>query len=128
MPSNQPHDALRRWGRWMGTFVGFPLAGVAARGVAGAIDTTTAAALGGLAGGVVLGAVQAALGIDRAERGRWIAATAVGLSAGLALGAEVVSHRTDASSLVVMGVISGAGVGLAQALSISMRGVDRVLW
>ncbi len=29
---------IKRWARWLGTFVGFPLAGVAARAVAGNID------------------------------------------------------------------------------------------
>ena len=38
---------LKRWARWLGTFIGFPLAGVAARVVAGNIDSVSAAALGG---------------------------------------------------------------------------------
>jgi hypothetical protein len=48
-------SALARWGRWLGSFVGFPLAGVTARLVAGNIDSATAAVFGGVAGGVVLG-------------------------------------------------------------------------
>ena len=44
----------KRWARWLGTFVGFPLAGVAARAVAGDIDTAGAAAMGGLVGGLSL--------------------------------------------------------------------------
>jgi hypothetical protein len=45
---------------------------------------------------------------------RWIPATAVGLAVGLALGAALVSYRTDITSLVVMGAVSGLGVGIAQ--------------
>ena len=120
---------FKKWGRWVGTFVGFPLAGVAARGVAGNIDAASAALIGGLAAGVVLGTVQAVVGgIDRKVWVRWIGATAAGFAAGLAAGAAAVGYRTDTASLVVMGAISGAGVGLAQALSIPMRRRDRARW
>jgi hypothetical protein len=120
---------VKRWARWLGTFVGFPLAGVAARVVAGNIDAAGAAAVGGLVGGVVLGAVQVGIGgIDAADRVRWIGATAAGLAVGLVLGAGAVGYRTDPASLVVMGAISGAAVGAAQSLSIPMRSLDRALW
>ena len=120
---------FKQWARWLGTFVGFPLAGVAARAVAGNIDTVGAAALGGLAGGAVLGAIQVGIGgIDAHQRMPWIAATAAGLAAGLTIGANTVDYRTDTASLVAMGAITGAMVGLAQALSVPMRMVDRVLW
>lgn len=126
--SEQAFD-WKRYGRWVGTFIGFPLAGVTARLVAGNIDSTGAAALGGLAGGAVLGAVQAGIaGLPAGERARWIGGTAVGLAAGLAVGATAVGFDTDAASLVAMGAISGAGVGIAQAIAGSMRMRDRVLW
>ena len=120
---------FKRWARWLGTFVGFPLAGVAARAVAGNIDALGAAAIGGLIGGVVLGAVQAVIGgIEPGGRLRWIGATAAGLAVGLTVGASAVSYHTDTASLVAMGAICGAAVGAAQALSIPMRRVDRILW
>lgn len=119
----------RRWARWVGTFVGFPLAGVTARLVAGDIDALGAAAVGGLAGGAVLGAVQVGIGgIPAGERARWIGATAVGLGVGLSAGAAAIDYDTDAASLVVMGAVSGGAVGLAQALAIPMAVVDRLLW
>jgi hypothetical protein len=97
--------------------------------VAGNIDSVRAAALGGLAGGAVLGAIQVGIGgIDAHQRLPWIAATAAGLAAGLTIGAGSVGFRTDTASLVAMGAITGAMVGLAQALSVPMRMVDRVLW
>ncbi len=121
--------ALGRWGRWLGTFVGFPLAGVTARLVAGNIDSAPAALVGGLAGGVALGTAQAFIaGVARPDRVRWIGATGLGLALGLAAGAATVDYRTDAASLVVMGAISGLAVGVAQALAASMRTLDRVLW
>jgi hypothetical protein len=119
----------RRWARWLGTFVGFPLAGVAARAVAGNIDSVGAAGVGGLVGGAILGAAQVGIGgIEAGGRGRWIGATAAGLAVGLAAGSRAVGFETDTASLVEMGAISGGVVGLAQAVAISMRPVDRVLW
>jgi hypothetical protein len=117
------------WGRWLGSFIAFPLAGAAARAVAGNIDAAGAAVIGGLAGGVVLGALQAGIGgIGPDHRVRWIGATAAGFAVGLTAGAGLVGYRTDAASLVAMGAVSGAAVGVAQALSIPMGRVDRVLW
>lgn len=117
------------YGRWVGTFIGFPLAGVTARVVAGNIDSASAAAIGGLAGGAVLGAVQVGIaGIPSGDRARWIGGTAVGLAVGLTVGAAAVGFDTDTASLVAMGAISGAAVGMAQALSVPMGLRDRVLW
>ncbi len=122
----------KRYGRWVGTFIGFPLAGVTARLVAGNIDSATAAAMGGLAGGAVLGAVQVGIaGIPAGERARWIGGTAAGLAVGLTAGASAVGFDTDAASLVAMGALSGAGVGIAQALSMAPGSAtlrDRILW
>jgi hypothetical protein len=120
----------KRWGRWVGTFIAFPVAGLAARAVAGNIDTTTSALIGGLAGGAVLGGVQALItGMSATERTRWIGGTAVGLSLGLAAGASAAGFETDTASLAAMGAISGAGVGLAQALAmVPARRVDRLAW
>jgi len=102
---------------------------VTARLVAGDIDALGAAAVGGVAGGAVLGAVQVGIGgIPAGERIRWIGATAVGLGVGLSAGAAAVGYDTDTASLVTMGAVSGAAVGLAQALAIPMAAVDRVLW
>lgn len=121
--------AVKQWARWLGTFVGFPLAGVAARLVAGDIDDTWAAVLGGLVGGAVLGAVQAGIGgIAAGNRLRWTAGSSAGLAIGLGVGAGAVGFDTDTASLVALGAISGAAVGLAQALVVPMRTIDRVLW
>ena len=45
-------------GRWMTSFAGFPLGGLAAKVIAGPIDATTAALVGGAISGAVLGAAQ----------------------------------------------------------------------
>lgn len=117
------------WARWLATFIGFPAAGVVARLLVGDVDGLGAAVAGGLAGGFVLGGVQAIVGgVTTGQRVRWSVATAVGMGVGLAIGAGLVGYRTDTASLVTMGAICGAGVGLAQGLAVPMRSIDRGLW
>jgi hypothetical protein len=73
-----------------------------------------AAALNGVITGAGIGAAQWALLRRRDINVIWIAATALGMGAGLTTGAALVSYRTDITSLAVMGAISGIGVGVAQ--------------
>ena len=120
---------IMRWARWLATFVGFPVAGVVARVCVGDVDDLAAAAVGGLVGGAVLGAIQAFVGgIAPRDRLRWAVATACGLSIGLAAGMRLVDYGTDTASLVVMGAVCGAAVGLAQAVSVPMSARDRLMW
>jgi hypothetical protein len=119
----------RGWLRWVGSFIGFPLAGLAAKAVTGPIDSSAAAVVGGLAAGATLGAVQSlALRLDTRHRIAWTAATALGASAGLALGSTLVDFATDTSSLVAMGAITGVGIGLAQAAVMPGSPARRVTW
>jgi hypothetical protein len=119
----------RMLARWTATFVGFPLAGLAAKAAAGPIDSGAAAVVGGLAAGTVLGLVQSmALRTTTLQRIRWVVATALGMSAGLTVGAGIVDHATDTASLVVMGAFTGAGIGLAQALVMTGPAWRRVVW
>jgi hypothetical protein len=116
-PPVHQHPARRsfrpRW-RWMLIALAFPVAGLIGHLVAGRVDSLAAAILGGVVTGAGLGAAQWALLRRRGIGIRWIPATAAGLALGLAVGAAVVSYRTDITSLVVMGALSGLGVGLAQ--------------
>jgi hypothetical protein len=117
------------WARWLATFVGFPVGGFAARMLAGPVDDPTAAIASGLVVGVVLGAVQVGIGgIEPGGRTRWVTATATGMAVGLGLGARIVGFDTDTASLVAMGAISGAAVGVAQALSAPWRTTARIQW
>jgi hypothetical protein len=109
--------------RWMASFVGFPLGGLAALLVVGPVEDTTSAVLGGLVTGLVLGAVQAfGLRLHALEALRWGVATAVGLSVGLAVGAGAVDYGTTLSDLAIQGLVSGAAVGLAQAVELRRAG------
>ncbi len=120
---------MKGWGRWMAGFLGFPLAGVAARAVAGPIDDLSAAVVGGLAAGATLGAVQAlARRSEPHDRLRWVLVSSIGLSAGLAVGAAGVDYGTSTGDLIVMGAITGAGVGLAQATVLPTATRRRIAW
>lgn len=116
--------------RWLASFVGFPLGGLAAILLVGAIESRATAVVGGLVTGAVLGAAQAlALGADRPTAGRWVAATSLGLSGGLTLGSGVVAYGTSAGDLALQGLVSGAAVGLAQGLVLRDRlGRLAALW
>jgi hypothetical protein len=103
--------------RWIPTFFGFPLGGLAAELIAGPVDGPVAAIVGGAITGLVLGAVQSfGLGPVGPAARSWIIATAVGLSAGLGIGAAAVGYGTDLSDLVVQGAICGLTIGAAQAV------------
>jgi hypothetical protein len=113
--------------RWLPTFLAFPLGGLLAEIVAGPVDGVAAAILGGAITGSVLGAIQAwAIGCPGPPARRWIAATTVGLAAGLALGSAAVDYATSLADLVVQGAICGLAIGTAQALV--LRGRAAYLW
>jgi hypothetical protein len=101
--------------RWMVSFAGFPLGGLAAMLLVGPINSTSRAAAGGLLTGAVLGAAQAwSMRADRRQAIAWIVSTAVGLSIGLAIGGTVARFGTDLGDLAVQGAISGLAIGAAQ--------------
>ena len=88
----------------------------------GPVDTVITALAGGLITGAILGAVQAwGLGRSGPARLRWIAATAIGLTVGLGIGATGVGFRTSLAALVVQGAVCGLAVGTAQALALRPR-------
>lgn len=129
--TSPPATTSLTWGtaaRWMATFTAFPLGSVAARALAGPVDSTVPALTGGLVNGLILGAAQfLALGRVRPPAVPWIAATGVGMSAGLALAASLVGYATDPRSLVVQGAVTGAAVGLAQAVVLARTTRSRAL-
>jgi hypothetical protein len=112
----------RTVGRWMVSFLGFPIGGYAAFLLVGPVDSLIPSLVGGLLTGAVLGALQAwAFGRGRPATVRWIIATAIGMMVGLGVGAAVVGYHTTLSALVVQGAVSGLAVGAAQALVLAPR-------
>jgi hypothetical protein len=115
-PAVRPRTRRRALLRWMISFAGFPLGGAAAFLLFGPVDDLAAALTGGLVTGAVLGAVQAwALGDARPRATTWTLATAIGLMAGLALGASMVDYRTGLGDLALQGAVCGLLLGIAQA-------------
>lgn len=103
--------------RWLVSFTGFPLGGLAAMTIVGPVDALGAAVVGGLLTGLVLGAVQAwALRLPRRTGLFWTLATAAGLSLGLAAGASAVGFATGLADLQLQGAVTGAAVGTTQAV------------
>ena len=108
---------LRTTGRWMLTFVGFPLGGYAAFLLLGPVDNPWIALLGGLLTGAAIGVSQACgISRNRPPIGTWTAATAIGMMIGLAVGAATVDYATSLTALIIQGSICGFAVGAAQAL------------
>ena len=106
--------------RWMVSFPGFPLGGLAAMLLVGPVDSLTAALLGGIVTGAVLGVAQAfGQRLSVRDATIWAAATAAGLGVGLAAGATAVGYGTALSDLVIQGLICGATVGIAQSVVIA---------
>jgi hypothetical protein len=120
--------ALRAWLLWTTGFLAFPVAGLAGTAVAGRLDGPTAAVLGGLATGAVLGLGQALVSSGRLPLLRWTVATAVGMGVGLLLGARAVDYGTTIEQLAVMGALTGAVLGPAQALVLPHRARRRWAW
>jgi hypothetical protein len=106
-----------RTARWIGSFIGFPLGGLAASVIVGPVNSGLTAIAGGLLTGAVLGAAQAVgLGLVGTVALRWIVATSVGFGTGLGIGATAVGFATSLQDLLVQGAISGLLVGVLQAV------------
>jgi hypothetical protein len=103
----------KTWLMWTLALVAFPPAGLIARAVAGPANSFGAALFSGAVAGLVIGA-GTWIALGRAVPVIWIPLTAVGLAVGLALGASLVGFRTSIGDLMIMGAVTGFGVGLAQ--------------
>ena len=128
-PSVSRRSFLSTWLIWTAAFLAFPLAGVAGTAVAGRVDNPLSALIGGAVAGLVIGAAQALLSRRRLDLRRWAPATAVGMGAGLLLGAAAVGYRTSLAALLVMGAVTGLLLGVAQAAALaSAIGRRRWIW
>ncbi len=120
--------SIGTWALWTIGFLAFPLSGLAGRAIAGPVGSLTAALLGGLVTGAVIGVGQWLASGRRLGWGRWIPATAVGMSAGLAAGALAVDFGTDLADLVLMGTITGVFLGPPQAIALPATARRRWVW
>ncbi|MDQ0864881.1 hypothetical protein [Arthrobacter globiformis] len=119
---------LRSWLFWTAGFLALPLAGFAGSAVVGRVDGPLAALAGGAIAGLIIGAGQTHTSSHRLQALKWIPATAIGMSAGLFLGAVAVNYRTSLTDLALMGAINGLVLGSAQALALPRRAHRRWVW
>jgi hypothetical protein len=117
----------RVWAWPLAIIVGFPIGGYVANLIVGPIDSVGAALVGGLIAGTVVGAAQW-LALRRQVPWIWIAATSIGMSAGLALGAAIVDYGTSRAELMLMGALTGAVVGGLQALVLAQQRISGAAW
>lgn len=101
--------------RWLPTFLAFPLGGLLAIETVGSIGGPLSAAAGGLLAGAVIGAGQWLALRAHGITSRWIARTAVAMSAGTAVAAALTGTGTDVPDLALSGLVAGAAVGAAQS-------------
>jgi hypothetical protein len=123
-----PRFNTRAWLLWLAGFLSFPIAGVAARAVAGRINDPASAVLGGLIAGAVIGTGQWLVARRLLDAQTWIPTTAVAMSIGLAIGAWVVGYGTSLGELALMGAITGIPLGAAQAYLLRDRLANVWVW
>ena len=109
-----------RWAWPVAIVVGFPIGGYAANLTVGEIDSVGAALAGGVIAGSIAGAAQW-LALRAFVSWIWIAATGVGMAAGLTAGAALVDYGIGRGDLMLMGAVTGLGVGGLQAFLLARR-------
>jgi hypothetical protein len=86
-----------------------------------------AALAGGLIAGLFAGTAQW-LALRRVVSWLWIAATGIGMSVGLALGAALVDYGIGRGDLMLMGAVTGAAVGVLQAAVLVRHHISGAAW
>jgi hypothetical protein len=109
--------------RWVAVAFAFPIAGYIGWKLGGHVDAVGAAVVGGALTGAGIGAVQWwAAGGALGRPAVWIIASVGGYAVGLAAGAALVGYDTGLGDLALMGLVSGAVLGAAQALVLAREG------
>jgi hypothetical protein len=115
--------ARRLWLWPVAVLVSFPIGGyLADLGVDG-VDSVWAALVGGLIAGLIIGAAEW-FALRRWVSWLWIAETSIGIAAGLTAGAALVDYGISRGDLLLMGAITGLGVGALQALVLARSRVS----
>jgi hypothetical protein len=133
---NRTNNARETWlrpGRHPGILwpvailLGFPIGGYIADLIVNGVDSAGAALVAGLIAGAVIGAAEW-FALRKWVSWLWIPATAAGMAAGLATGAALVDYAVGRGDLLLMGVATGAGVGMLQALVLARDGIAGAYW
>ena len=121
-------DRARQLWLWpVAILVGFPIGGLLADVVVDGVDSVGAALGGGLIAGAISGAAEW-FALRRWVSWLWIVATSVGMAVGLAVGAALVDYGISRGDLMLMGLVTGLGVGALQALVLTRQGISGAFW
>lgn len=119
--------ARRLWAWPVAILIGFPIGGLLADLVVDGVDSVGAALVGGLIAGGIIGAAEW-LALRRWVSWTWIPATSIGMAAGLAAGAALVDYGTSRGDIVLMGAVTGVGVGVLQTLVLVRHRISGAFW
>jgi hypothetical protein len=107
--------------------LGFPIGGYIADLVVNGVDSVGTARGGGLIAGAIIGAAEW-FALRRWVSWLWIPATSVGMAVGLTAGAAIVDYGISRGDVVVIGAVTGVGVGVLQALVLARHRISGALW
>jgi hypothetical protein len=119
--------ARRLWVWPVAILVSFPIGGYLADLLVDGVDSVGAALGGGLIAGLVIGAAEW-FALRQWVSWLWIVATSVGMAAGLTVGAALVDYGISRGDLMLMGAVTGLGVGGLQALVLSRSRISGAFW
>jgi hypothetical protein len=119
--------AGRLWAWPVAVLIGFPIGGYVADVVIDGVDSVGTALGGGLIAGAIGGAAEW-FALRRLVSWLWIPATSLGMAVGLTAGAALVDYGIDRGDIVLMGALTGGGVGIAQALVLMQNIGTKALW
>lgn len=127
-PTNDWKPVARQLWAWpVAILLGFPIGGLLADLAVDGVDSVGAALVGGLIAGVVTGAAEW-FALKQWISWLWIPATGVGMAVGLTAGAAIVDYGISRGDIVLMGAVTGLGVGLLQMLILTRHGVPAAFW
>jgi hypothetical protein len=125
--ANNKRGVRRLWVWPIAILVSFTIGGYLADLIVDGVDSAGAGLVGGLIAGVVIGAAEW-FALRRWVSWLWIAATSIGMAAGLTAGAALVDYGTSRGDIMLMGAVTGLGVGALQALVLARSRVSGALW
>jgi hypothetical protein len=124
---NWKETARRMWLWPVAVLLSFPIGGYIADVVVNGVDSLGTALAGGLIAGAVIGAAEWFV-LRKLVSWLWIPATAAGMAVGLAAGSALVDYGIDRGDIVLMGAVTGLGVGVLQALVLARQGIAGAIW
>ena len=119
--------ARQMWLWPVAILVSFPIGGLLADLAVNGVDSVGTALVGGLITGVVIGAAEW-FALRRWISWLWVAATTLGFAAGLTAGTAIVDYGIGRGDIVLMGAVTGVGVGVLQALVLARHRVSGAFW